>query len=131
MSLLNQFGFQPLQKTDSLRGGKPMCCITINLSKNSANYALSLAELVKNEKLDWDAVDIAFSKEHGAMVVAKGTAFPFNKDKNRLNGVDIYKNVWKFFALKPVKTKARVIFSYSLFSENVYFLKVDKIDFNY
>jgi hypothetical protein len=133
MSLLKQFGLTPIEKK-SLKSGhtnKPYFSVSI---KGGKTYSFSLYTLFKEGLIDWDGIDIAFSKQHGGLFVAKGNTFKFQDKKDRpgrIDSVDIYNLIWKSFCLKKPETKARVIFSYEKFSEDVYILKVEKIDYNY
>jgi len=132
MSLLAQFGIKPLEKK-AHRGGKNVCkCyMSVTLGK-SPSYMFSIADLLKEEKLDWVGMDIGFSKQHGGVIVCKGNDFKFQeRDKHRVRSKDVFELIWKSFAIKPVKTKARILFDYKFLSEDVYVLLLDKIDFNY
>ncbi len=132
MSLLNQFGLKPIQRTGTRGATSDACYFSASLGKGKT-YTLSLLPLFKSESIDWDAIDIAFSKPHGGLFIAKGETFKFQKTDRpgRIDSVDIYNTIFGGFCIKKPKAKARVILSYSKFSEDVYLFKVDKIDYNY
>jgi hypothetical protein len=130
MSLLTQLGITPMEKTSFAGCSVKQVNFYVRVVNPGITYTLSLSELLTVEKLNWEGIDIAFSKPHSGIFVAKGNTFKI-KDKTRVNGKDIYNLIWKSFSLKPVKTKARVLFSYEIFSEDVYLLKLDKIEYNY
>jgi hypothetical protein len=130
MSLLTNFGLTPLSRGKKGKNGLRQSHLYVNVVNPGITYTLTVSDIVKNDGIEWEAMDIAFSKEHKGLFIAKGTTFPL-KDKCRVNGKIIYETVWKGFCLKPVKTKANVLFTYELFSEDVYLLKLDSIDYNY
>ena len=132
MSLLSQFGIEPIKRKSAKNHiGQPYFTISFNGKNNS--YSLGLASFLTAENLDWEGIDIAFSKPHGGIVIAKGTTFDFQKKEGRIGRIDskdIFELIFNSFCLKKPKTYARVLFTYEMYSQDVYIFKLDSINYN-
>jgi hypothetical protein len=130
MSLLSQFGVEILQKKTRRGLFAPGVYFTASIGP-TGTYNLNIGPMIAEEKLEWDAVDVAFSKQLGGLLIAKGTTFKAAKNnRERINSIDIFKLIIKSFSLKQPKKSIRVLFDYEFYSQDVYILKLNKIDYN-